>query len=461
MATEQQAQSITRNTDKSLCIKTFGCQMNVYDSERMSELLGQVGFSKRSAMDTADMVILNTCHIREKASEKLFSELGRLRLIKEARGRLGDRMIVAVAGCVAQGIGKEITRRFPEVDIVVGPQSYHELPSLVARTLGSGETRLVQTEFPVESKFDSLPDTRSHEGTTAFLSIQEGCDKFCTFCVVPYTRGVEYSRPVSEVIFEARSLVECGVQDITLLGQNVNAYHGLDGNNRNASLSILIEELGKIEGLLRVKYTTSHPRDMDINLISAHERLSFLMPYLHLPVQSGSNSVLKAMNRGYTAEEYLDIVDQLRNARPDIALSSDFIVGFPGETQEDFEATLSLVEKVNFAQAYSFKYSPRPGTPAADAKGSVDYEVAGRRLACLQQALDRQQLNFNLSKVGSKLQILIEKPGRNYGQMIGKSQYMQAVHVETGGRSRPLKVGDFIEVDVVAASKNSLTGNRA
>ena len=435
--------------------------MNVYDSDRMSELLSEVGFAEKSSVDDVDMVILNTCHIREKASEKLFSELGRLRLIKEARGRSGERLIVAVAGCVAQGIGKEITRRFPEVDIVVGPQSYHELPDLVTRVLETGQSRLVQTEFPVEPKFDFLPSTRSHQGVTAFLSIQEGCDKFCTFCVVPYTRGAEYSRPVSEIIFEARSLVESGVQDITLLGQNVNAYHGFRGNNGKASLAILIEALGEIEGLSRVRYTTSHPRDMDVNLISAHERLPFLMPHLHLPVQSGSNKILKAMNRGYTVEEYLGIVDRLREARPDIALSSDFIVGFPGETQEDFEATLSLVEKVDFAQAYSFKYSPRPGTPAADLNSHVDQEISAQRLACLQRLLDQQQLNFNQSKVGTKLKILIEKPGRNCGQMIGKSQYMQAVHVEGEGSSLPLKVGDLIEVDVVAGSKNSLTGERA
>ena len=270
--------------------------MNVYESDRMSELLSEVGFAKKSSVDDADMVILNTCHIREKASEKLFSELGRLRLIKEARGRAGERLIVAVAGCVAQGIGNEITRRFPEVDIVVGPQSYHELPDLVTRVLETGQSRLVQTEFPVEPKFDFLPGTRSRQGVTAFLSIQEGCDKFCTFCVVPYTRGAEYSRPVSEIIFEARSLVESGVQDITLLGQNVNAYHGLRGNNRKASLAILIEALGEIEGLSRVRYTTSHPRDMGANLISAHERLPILMPHLHLPVQSGSNKILKGMN---------------------------------------------------------------------------------------------------------------------------------------------------------------------
>jgi len=292
------------------------------------------------------------------------------------------------------------------------------------------------------------------------LSIQEGCDKFCTFCVVPYTRGAEYSRPISEIIFEARSLVECGAQDITLLGQNVNAYHGRRGDNGTASLAILIEALGDIAGLSRVRYTTSHPRDMDLNLISAHGRLPFLMPHLHLPVQSGSNKILKAMNRGYTAEDYLDIVDRLRDARPDIALSSDFIVGFPGETREDFEATMSLVEKVNFAQAYSFRYSPRPGTPAADAISQVDHEVSVKRLACLQRLLDKQQLDFNQSKVGSKLEILVEKPGRNLGQVVGKSQYMQAVHVETRGATMPLKAGDLIEVDVVAGSKNSLTGAR-
>ena len=456
MPAKQIVQFVSKNTDKSLYIKTFGCQMNVYDSERMSELLGKIGFVRHPTPDSVDMIILNTCHIREKASEKLFSELGRLRLMKEQRERAGGRLVLAVAGCVAQGVGKEIASRVPEVDIVVGPQNYHQLPILVQQALEGDGLSLVHTEFPAESKFDFLPDERNHEGVSAFLSIQEGCDKFCTFCVVPYTRGAEYSRPVSEIIFEAQSLVECGAQEITLLGQNVNAYHGLKADQTVASLSVLIEELGTIDGLSRVRYTTSHPKDMDDDLISAHKRLPVLMPYLHLPVQSGSNRVLREMNRGYSAEDYLVIVDQLRSARADIALSSDFIVGFPGETEADFEATLRLVEKVNFSQAYSFKYSPRPGTPASEMTNQIDNDVSAERLAVLQRLLDDQQRTFNSSKVGTKLEVLLEKPGRKPGQLVGRSQYMQAVHVEPMDRSITLATGDLIEVDVVESNKNSL-----
>ena len=456
MPAKQIVQFVSKNTDKSLYIKTFGCQMNVYDSERMSELLGKVGFVRHPTPDSVDMIILNTCHIREKASEKLFSELGRLRLMKEQRARAGERLVLAVAGCVAQGVGKEIASRVPEVDIVVGPQNYHQLPILVQQALEGDNRSLIHTEFPAESKFDFLPDERNHEGVSAFLSIQEGCDKFCTFCVVPYTRGAEYSRPVSEIIFEAQSLVECGVQEITLLGQNVNAYHGLKSDQTVASLSVLIEELGTIDGLSRIRYTTSHPKDMDDGLISAHKRLPFLMPYLHLPVQSGSNRILRAMNRGYSAEDYLVIVDQLRNARADIALSSDFIVGFPGETEADFEATLRLVEKVNFSQAYSFKYSPRPGTPASEMPNQIDNEVSAERLAVLQRLLDDQQQIFNRSKVGTKLEVLVEKPGRKPGQLVGRSLYMQAVLVEPIDGSIPSTIGDLIEVDVVASNNNSL-----
>ena len=434
--------------------------MNVYDSERMSELLGKIRFIQHSTPDSVDMIILNTCHIREKASEKLFSELGRLRLMKEQRERAGKRLVLAVAGCVAQGVGREIASRVPEVDIVVGPQNYQELPNLVERVLEGDSPSLVHTEFPAESKFEFLPDERNHEGVSAFLSIQEGCDKFCTFCVVPYTRGAEYSRPVSEIIFEAQSLVECGAQEITLLGQNVNAYHGLKADHTVASLSVLIEELGAIDGLARIRYTTSHPKDMGEDLVSAHKRLPFLMPYLHLPVQSGSNRVLRAMNRGYSAEDYLLIVDQLRDARADIALSSDFIVGFPGETEADFEATLRLIEKVNFSQAYSFKYSPRPGTPASEMTSQVNSEVSAKRLAVLQRLLDDQQRTFNRSKVGTKLEVLLEKPGRKPGQLVGRSLYMQAVHVEPAEGSIPLTIGDLIEVDVVASNKNSLAAIR-
>jgi tRNA-2-methylthio-N6-dimethylallyladenosine synthase len=456
MPAKQIVEFVSENTDRSLYIKTFGCQMNVYDSERMSELLGKIGFIRQSTPDNADIIILNTCHIREKASEKLFSELGRLRLIKGERERAGQRVVLAVAGCVAQGVGKEITSRVPEVDIVVGPQNYHQLPSLVQQALKGSNLSLVHTEFPTESKFDFLPDERNHKGVSAFLSIQEGCDKFCTFCVVPYTRGAEYSRPVTEIIFEAQSLVKCGVQEITLLGQNVNAYHGLKADKTAASLSVLIQELGAIDGLSRIRYTTSHPKDMDEDLISAHKRLPVLMPSLHLPVQSGSNRILRAMNRGYSAEDYLIIVDQLRNARPDIALSSDFIVGFPGETEAEFEATLRLVEKVNFAQAYSFKYSPRPGTPASEMTNQIDNATSAERLAVLQRLLDDQQRTFNRSKVGKKLEVLLEKPGRKLGQLVGRSPYMQAVHVEPMDQSTSLTIGDLVEVDVVTSNKNSL-----
>ena len=432
--------------------------MNVYDTERMSELLGPMGFTPGATPDSADMIILNTCHIREKASEKLFSELGRFRSIKEERKQEGRQLIIAVAGCVAQGVGKEIVRRAPEVDIVVGPQNYHQLPNLVDQVQEGKRSALVHTEFPPEPKFDYLPDRTSYEGVSAFLSIQEGCDKFCTFCVVPYTRGAEFSRPVSEIIFEARSLVECGVREITLLGQNVNAYHGLKTDNAVASLSVLIEELGAVDGLARIRYTTSHPRDMDEGLVLAHKRLPFLMPYLHLPVQSGSDSILRAMNRGYTADDYLKVIDQLRDARPDIAISSDFIVGYPGETEADFKSTLRLVEKVGFAQSYSFKYSPRPGTPASESRSQIDAEVSAERLAVLQHLLDSQQRSFNRSKVGKTLEVLLEKPGRKRNQLVGRSPYLQAVHVDKTSESGDLKIGDLVHVDVIGSRKNSLAG---
>jgi tRNA-2-methylthio-N6-dimethylallyladenosine synthase len=374
---------------KKLFIRTYGCQMNVYDSHRMADVLAPLGYEPAEAPDDADMVIVNTCHIREHASEKTFSELGRLRDIKEERKAQGQQTVLAVAGCVAQAEGEEILARAPYVDIVLGPQTYHRLPEMVARaTRGSGG--VLDTEFPVEPKFDQLPEPSAH-GLTAFLSVQEGCDKFCTFCVVPYTRGAEYSRPVSAIVKEAESLVGKGVREITLLGQNVNGYHG----DKGEKLGQLIRRLAEIPGLHGLRYTTSHPRDMDDSLIEAHRDVPQLMPFLHLPVQSGSDRILAAMNRQHNAADYLKIIDRLRAARPDIALSSDFIVGFPGESDEDFQATLKLVEQVGFAQAYSFKYSSRPGTPASTMAGQVPEPVKEERLAALQELLQIQSRRFN------------------------------------------------------------------
>jgi tRNA-2-methylthio-N6-dimethylallyladenosine synthase len=426
--------------------------MNEYDSNRIYDLTSVIGFKKTIIKKEADCFVLNTCHIREKATEKVYDEIGRVR--KDFRNL--KKPLVIVSGCVAQAESEEMIKREPYIDMVIGPQSYHKIGDLIL-DYERKKTKINETEFDVVGKFDELQKiSNSQNKISSYITIQEGCDKFCPFCVVPYTRGAEYSRPVSEIIFEAQSLVQCGVQEITLLGQNVNAYHGLKPDQTVASLSVLIEELGTIDGLSRIRYTTSHPKDMDDGLISAHKRLPFLMPYLHLPVQSGSNRILRAMNRGYSAEDYLVIADQLRNARPDIALSSDFIVGFPGETEADFEATLRLVEKVKFSQAYSFKYSPRPGTPASEMTNQIDNDVSAERLGVLQQLLDDQQRTFNRSKVGTKLEVLLEKPGRKQGQLVGRSLYMQAVHVESMDRSIPLTIGHLIEVDVVASNKNSL-----
>ncbi|RMD61241.1 MAG: tRNA (N6-isopentenyl adenosine(37)-C2)-methylthiotransferase MiaB, partial [Alphaproteobacteria bacterium] len=384
----------TKDNAKKLYIRTYGCQMNVYDSARMADVLAPLGYVPASDPDEADLVILNTCHIREKAAEKVYSELGRLRALKEARARAGGRMVVAVAGCVAQAEGAEILRRAPQVDLVFGPQTYHRLPELVARA-ARATGGVLDTDFPVESKFDHLPQAAAPQGPAAFLSVQEGCDKFCTFCVVPYTRGAEQSRPVAAVIAEAERLVAAGAREITLLGQNVNAYHGIGPDGRPWGLGRLIRRLAEIEGLMRLRYTTSHPRDVDDELIAAHEAEPKLMPYLHLPVQSGSDRILEAMNRRHGADDYRRTVARLRAARPDLALSSDFIVGFPGETDSDFAATLHLVADIGFAQAYSFKYSARPGTPAAALPGQVPDEVKAARLAMLQEVLDDQQTAFN------------------------------------------------------------------
>ena len=434
---------------KKLFIKTYGCQMNVYDSARMAELLAPLGYGPTETPDDADMVILNTCHIREKAAEKLYSELGRLKRQKSER-----RMMIAVAGCVAQAEGEEIIARAQQVDIVVGPQVYHRLPEMIARISRSGGHAL-ETEFPMLEKFDVLPKDTTPGGASAFLTVQEGCDKFCTFCVVPYTRGSEYSRSVVQIEDEARRLVERGAREITLLGQNVNAYRGEGPDGTPWSLARLLERLAQIDGLARLRYMTSHPRDMTDDLIAAHGDLATLMPYLHLPVQSGSDAILAAMNRGHSADDYRRIIDRVRAARPDIALSSDFIVGFPGESDKDFEATLALVRDVGFAQSYSFQYSRRPGTPAASARKQVPDHVKDTRLQVLQNLLLAQRAAFDASKRGRVTDVLFERPGRRAGQAIGRSPYLQAVHVEEAASL----IGEVHRVRIDAAFPNSLKGS--
>ena len=439
---------------KRLFIKTYGCQMNVYDSERMRDVLRPLGYQPVDTAENADLVVLNTCHIREKATEKVYSELGQIKKLKEAAG---GRMTIAVAGCVAQAEGAEIMRRQPAVDLVLGPQAYHKLPEMVARASRAVGERL-ETEFETLEKFDALPKAREADGPTAFLSVQEGCDKFCTFCVVPYTRGAELSRPVDDITVEARSLAAQGVREVTLLGQNVNAYHGaapkLEGGGE-WGLGRLARHIAKIGGFDRIRYTTSHPRDMDDSLIAAHAEVPELMPFLHLPVQSGSDRILKSMNRGHTAEQYLDIMRRMREARPDIALASDFIVGFPGESDQDFEDTMNLVREVGYAIAYSFKYSPRPGTPAADMFAHVPEEVKTERLHALQALLWEQQAQFNASKVGKTIPVLVTGKGRNPGQMHGRSPWMQAVHFDAPENL----AGQIIEVKVAGATLNSLAGD--
>ncbi len=441
---------------KRLYIKTYGCQMNVYDSARMADVLAPLGYAPADSPVGADMVILNTCHIREKASEKVFSELGRLKVLKRAKAEAGGRMILAVAGCVAQAEGAEILARAPQVDLVVGPQAYHRLPELVAKAARAGGAA-IDTDFPVEPKFDLLPAAATPPGVSAFLSVQEGCDKFCTFCVVPYTRGAEYSRTAAGVIAEARRFIAAGAAEITLLGQNVNAYHGEGPDGGSWGLARLIRALAEIEGLQRIRYTTSHPRDLDEDLIAAHGEVAALMPFLHLPVQSGSDRILAAMNRQHRAEDYLGKVAALRRARPDIALSSDFIVGFPGESAEDFEATLTLVEAVGFAQAYSFKYSARPGTPAAALPSQVPEEEKALRLQRLQALLAQQQEAFNRRMLGRTVPVLFERPGRHPGQFLGRSPWLQAVHAE-GPRAL---IGRVAEVAIEAVEPRSLAGRLA
>ncbi|HEY5106811.1 MAG TPA: tRNA (N6-isopentenyl adenosine(37)-C2)-methylthiotransferase MiaB [Caulobacteraceae bacterium] len=431
--------------EKRLYIKTYGCQMNVYDSERIGDVLRPLGYQLVEEPEGADLVILNTCHIREKATDKVYSELGRVNALKRESARSGGAMMVAVAGCVAQAEGAEIMRRAPGVDFVVGPQAYHRLPELIARAHRASGERLA-AQFTPEEKFDALPVERQADGVSAFLTVQEGCDKFCTFCVVPYTRGPEYSRPPEAIEAEARALAARGVREITLLGQNVNAYAG--------GLADLIRRLARIPGLARIRYTTSHPRDMDDALIAAHGEVEALMPYLHLPVQCGSDKVLKAMNRGHTAQSYLRLVERIRAGRPDIALSGDFIVGFPGETADDFEATMSLVRDVGYASAFSFKYSRRPGTPGAAMAGQVDEAVKNERLARLQSLIAARQIAFNASVVGRVLPVLFERPGRHSGQVIGRTPYLQAIHCQGSEHL----IGQIAPVRVTAGAQNSLSG---
>jgi tRNA-2-methylthio-N6-dimethylallyladenosine synthase len=436
---------------KKLFIKTYGCQMNVYDSARMADALAPHGYTQVATSDGADLIILNTCHIREKAAEKVYSELGRLRQMRERRRAAGDDVVIGVAGCVAQAEGEAMLERAPYVDIVVGPQTYHRLPELLQRRARS-KGGVIDTDFPLESKFDLLPASAPASSPTAFLTIQEGCDRFCTFCVVPYTRGAEESRPAAAILSEARDLVASGVREITLLGQNVNAYHGEGPDGRSWSLARLIAALAELSGLARIRYTTSHPRDMGDDLIDAHGAVAALMPFLHLPVQSGSDTVLAAMNRRHSADDYRRIVERLRKARPDIALSSDFIVGFPTETEADFAATLALVEEIGFAQAFSFQYSPRPGTPAASMPKQVAPQVKAQRLQALQELLGAQMRAFNRATVGRVLPVLLEHPGRHAGQMIGRTPYLQPVHLQAPG-ARP---GALINVRIEDAHPHSL-----
>ena len=443
-----------RSVAKKLYIKTYGCQMNVYDSARMADVLAPLGYTPAEATEDADMVILNTCHIREKAAEKVFSELGRLRPLKAQRGAQGERMILAVAGCTAQAEGAEIVARAPYVDIVLGPQTYHRLPEMVAQAARAGG-HVLDTAFPAEAKFDFLPESSAPQGVSAFLSVQEGCDKFCTFCVVPYTRGAEFSRPAAAIVAEARRLVAQGAREITLLGQNVNAYRGAAADGEGSwGLGRLIRALAEIEGLLRLRYTTSHPRDVDDALVAAHRDVPQLMPFLHLPVQSGSDRILQAMNRRHTADDYRRIIARLRAARHDIALSADFIVGFPGESDADFARTIELAREIGYAQAFSFKYSPRPGTPAALMPQQVPEAVKDERLAALQALLGEQQRQFNIASLGREMPVLFEKRGRHPGQLVGRSPYLQAVHAAAPERL----IGRLASVRLVRVERNSLAG---
>ena len=444
--------AMTDANKKKLYIKTWGCQMNVYDSKRMADILSPLGYQETETPEDADMMILNTCHIREKATDKVFSELGRLRVHKNKKEEQGKKMLVAVAGCVAQAEGDFILERAPYVDMVFGPQTYHELPEMVLKA--NGNERVINTDFPAESKFDSLPQESRSQGVSAFLSIQEGCDKFCTFCVVPYTRGAEYSRSVSEIIDEAKRLIDNGTKEITLLGQNVNAFHGDGPDGKTWTLGRLIREVAKINGLERIRYTTSHPRDMDEELIETHGEVEKLMPFLHLPVQSGSDKILKAMNRKHTADLYRDVVEKLRKARPDIAFSSDYIIGFPGETDEDFEDTMQLARDIEYVSCYSFKFSARPGTPAANMQNLVHDKIATERLSRFQALINEQQIKFNKQSVGKRMGVLLDRRGKKEGQLLGRSPYNQSVHVFAKDRL----LNQIVEVDITEGFENSLTG---
>jgi tRNA-2-methylthio-N6-dimethylallyladenosine synthase len=444
---------------RKLHIKSYGCQMNVYDAQRMVDTLASEGFVETSSVDDADLVILNTCHIREKASEKVYSELGRLRVAKDEAARNGRQMSIAVAGCVAQAEGQEIIRRAPVVDVVVGPQSYHHLPQLLARASSHG--RALETEFPVEDKFGFLAppsaDAIRARGISAFVTVQEGCDKFCTFCVVPYTRGAEVSRPVARIVDDAQRLADNGVREITLIGQNVNAYHGEGPDGRTWSLGALLHRLADIPGIVRLRYSTSHPRDVDDSLLAAHRDLPALMPFVHLPVQSGSDRVLAAMNRRHTADDYRRVIDRFRAVRQDIAFSSDFIVGFPGETEEDFASTLALVTQIGYAGAYSFKYSPRPGTPAADMRETVSAAEMDERLVRLQGLIDSQQSAFNVAVIGNTVEVLFERAARNVGQVVGRTAYLQPAHV----MAPPDVIGQVLPVRIESLERYSLLGELA
>ena len=443
---------------RKLHIKSYGCQMNVYDSQRMTDTMAREGFVETASPEDADLIVLNTCHIREKAAEKVYSELGRIRQLKQGAGREGRKILVAVAGCVAQAEGDEIIRRAPVVDLVFGPQNYHRLPDLLARAeLGA---KVVDTEFALEDKFDHLAPasaaaTRAR-GVSAFVTVQEGCDKFCTFCVVPYTRGSEVTRPIAKIVAEVERLADAGVREVTLIGQNVNAYHG-DGPGGAWTLGRLLHRLADLPGIARLRYATSHPRDMDTSLLAAHRDLPALMPQLHLPVQSGSDRILADMNRRHTRADYLDVIARMRDAQPNIAFTSDFIVGFPGETEDDFRATLSLVDEVGYAGAFSFKYSARPGTPAAERDDQVDEAVKIERLARLQAAIDRHQARFNAQCVGRTFDVLFEKPGRKDGQLVGRSPYLQAVQA----MAPPSLIGQIVAVTIAEAGANSLFGTLA
>jgi tRNA-2-methylthio-N6-dimethylallyladenosine synthase len=441
---------------RKLYVKSFGCQMNVYDSQRMADTLAPEGYVETGTAEDADLIILNTCHIREKAAEKVYSEIGRMRRLKEAAADEGRNVQIAVAGCVAQAEGDEIMRRAPTVDLVVGSQNYHRLPHLLARAARDGKA--VDTDFPLDDKFDHLavpsPAATRARGVSAFVTVQEGCDKFCTFCVVPYTRGAEISRSVDKITAELSRLADASVREVTLIGQNVNAYHGVGPDGRTWSLAQLLERLAQLPGIERLRYTTSHPRDMTDDLIAAHRDLPALMPQLHLPIQSGSDRILAAMNRRHTHADYVAVVSRLRTARPDLALTSDFIVGFPGETEDDFAQTLSLVDEIGFSGAFSFKYSPRPGTPGAEMDAQIDEAVKSDRLTRLQQAIDRNQANFNRNCVGRTIAVLFERPGRHRGQIVGRSPYLQPVQIE----APPSLIGEIAAVTITEVASNSLFG---